>query len=44
MQRDKERDEAVSLAPLDAEQALRALLAVKPNDDEALERDEAPAE
>lgn len=28
-----QRDEPVSLAPLDPEEALRALLAVKPDDD-----------
>jgi len=32
---EREDDERVSLAPLDAETALRALLAVKPDDDAA---------
>lgn len=33
--RDPDKDEPVSLAPLDPEEALRALLAVKPEPDDA---------
>ena len=32
-QEDEDKDEPVTLAPLDPETALRALLAVKPDDD-----------
>lgn len=38
----RDRDERVSLRGLDPETALRALLAVKPDDDEAKDDDEAP--
>jgi hypothetical protein len=41
---DKARDDRVSLAPLDPEEALRALLAVDPNDDLVPEQDPESAE
>lgn len=37
-------DERVSLSPLDAETALRALLAVKPEDEQVEEPTDPPAE
>jgi len=39
---EKDRDEPVSLAPLDPETALRGLLAVKPDRDTAGEQGEQP--
>ncbi len=38
------RDERISLAPLDPEEALRALLAVKPDDKLAEDDDQAKAD